>query len=388
MGDIFKKLSRDNGPLYLSLQRCLGQYMLDQGLKPGERFPSNQEIATLAGVSRVTARLAIKQLERDGLLVSRGARGTFIRQLPTSEQVMAAAPCRRQVGVVLSQWDHAGALSWNDARMMPGILDVAAASGIAIQMIPHELTTQPPAQFDRYIQEHQIDGLIWLIMRYPEAVAATRWLERGLPQVAALSRVEGVAIPMVCEDNAGAATDAVRTVLAEGHQRVLVVHADTEDSCNAQRLESTREELRRQGVDLPEEWFLKVPEWPFPSWLPLHLEEALRRVKPTAVLMLAAITSELVEAGRAAGLEFGGNCRLVSFHPPLVIEGAKPARYSYFWPQLREIGQGTVTVWQRALAEFERDKQARPDWTETLPMERQEFSVLDSGGSAVVSATP
>ena len=370
MTNTFKNLNRDNGPLYLSLRRRLGRYMLEQGLKPGERFPSHLEIAKLAGVSGVTARLAVKQLERDGLLVSRGVRGTFIRQLPTTEQMADAAPCHRQVGVVFSQWDDGGVLSWNDAGMMPGILDAAAASGITVQTIPHELTVQHPLIFDRYIQERQVDGLIWLSMRYPEALVAARWQERGLPQVTVLNRVAGAPIPLMCEDNAGAASQAVRQLLAEGHQCVLVVHGGEDNSCYAQRLEGVRDELRRQGVVWPDEWFLEVPELPFRIGVPQRLEAALRQVKPTAVLLLAAVILELAEAGRAAGLEFGGNCRLISFHAPL---SSGPC-CTYFWPQLREIGQGAVALWQRVAAEFERDKQARPDWVESVPMETHEFS--------------
>ncbi len=373
------KIEKDAKPLYAGLTRGLRRFILDQGFQEGQMFPSHREISEMASVSRVTARQATKQLEREGILESRGSQGTFIRQIPTGAQARDNAPINRQVGVVLSMWDSVGALSWDDARMMPGLLEESAEHNIAVQVIPHELATGNPEKFDRYIQDRRLNGLIWLCMRYPGAVSAARWVERGLPQIAIQSRMAGVRIPMVSEDNVGAATGAVKILLGEGHRRVLVFHGDPAISTYTQRLAGVKEELQRQGIDLPADWFVKVPtEWPYPKWVSLYLREVLERVKPTAVLMLGELTSELVEAGKPLGLEFGVNCRLVSFHPALVIEGARPAAYTYFWPNLREIGKKSVSLWLRTQREMEQSKDFQPDWVETVEMELKEYPLLNT----------
>jgi DNA-binding LacI/PurR family transcriptional regulator len=372
------KIEKDAKPLYAGLTRGLRRFILDQGFQEGQLFPSHREISEMASVSRVTARLATKQLEREGILESRGSQGTFVRQIPTRDQTGQDVRINRQIGVVLSIWDWVGALSWNDARIMPGILEEAAHENIAVHLIPHELAVGDPEKFDRYVQDRHLNGLIWLAMRFPVAVTAARWIERGLPQVTVLSRTSGIQMPMVSEDNYNSAAQGVKTLLAEGHRRVLIIHSDLNTSTNSQRICGVKEELERQGVCWPADWFVKIPEWPYPKWLITHLREALDYVKPTAVFMLEGATSELVEAGKPLGMEFGVNARLVSFHPPLVVEGARPARYTYFWPKLKEIGRQSVALWLRTQREMEQTKNFHPDWIENVEMELKEYPLIET----------
>jgi GntR family transcriptional regulator len=49
---------------------------------PGDRLPSDAELCELFGVSRMTARYAVGQLEQDGLLVRRRGQGTFVASRP------------------------------------------------------------------------------------------------------------------------------------------------------------------------------------------------------------------------------------------------------------------------------------------------------------------
>lgn len=53
----------------------------DGQLKPGERVPSERELASLLGVSRPSVREAIMVLEAMGLVESRQGGGTFVRSL-------------------------------------------------------------------------------------------------------------------------------------------------------------------------------------------------------------------------------------------------------------------------------------------------------------------
>ncbi len=57
-------------------------------LKPGERIPSERELATVLGVSRPSVREAIMVLEAMGLVESRQGGGTFVRSL--TEEALAA----------------------------------------------------------------------------------------------------------------------------------------------------------------------------------------------------------------------------------------------------------------------------------------------------------
>lgn len=52
----------------------------DQGLKPGDRLPSTAELATLTGVSQISVRRALDELERAGRIQRHQGVGTFVAQ--------------------------------------------------------------------------------------------------------------------------------------------------------------------------------------------------------------------------------------------------------------------------------------------------------------------
>jgi GntR family transcriptional regulator len=67
-------------PLYYQLVSQLMENIRNEELKPGDKLPSEREIAEALNISRITARLAITELLDRGLLYREQGRGTFIAQ--------------------------------------------------------------------------------------------------------------------------------------------------------------------------------------------------------------------------------------------------------------------------------------------------------------------
>jgi len=65
-------------PLYYQLIRLSERFIVEQKLRAGDRFPSENTIAESFGVSRPTAHRAIKELVARGWLVRERGRGTFV----------------------------------------------------------------------------------------------------------------------------------------------------------------------------------------------------------------------------------------------------------------------------------------------------------------------
>ncbi len=79
-------------PLYYQIHLHLLHQIEEGLLKPGDLLPSEQEIATRIGVSRMTARQAVKSLCDAGVAYSRRGRGTFVsrgKQEKTSTELLS-----------------------------------------------------------------------------------------------------------------------------------------------------------------------------------------------------------------------------------------------------------------------------------------------------------
>jgi len=72
-----KRLSDDGIPFYIQIKSDLQTEIKKQ--KPGDRIPSEEELAALYKVNRMTVRRAINDLVADGTLDRRRGVGTFVR---------------------------------------------------------------------------------------------------------------------------------------------------------------------------------------------------------------------------------------------------------------------------------------------------------------------
>ncbi|MBC7233349.1 MAG: GntR family transcriptional regulator [Chloroflexi bacterium] len=70
-------------PLYLQIEELLRGWIESGKLRPGDRIPSELELAQTYGISRMTARRAIDTLVMEGILFRRPGKGTFVAQPKT-----------------------------------------------------------------------------------------------------------------------------------------------------------------------------------------------------------------------------------------------------------------------------------------------------------------
>src|SRR6266508_3955185 len=75
-------LERGLTPLYAQLVRLLRTQISAGEFKPGDSLATEGEICKAYGVSRITAREALRLLSDEGLIVRRPGRGTFVANRP------------------------------------------------------------------------------------------------------------------------------------------------------------------------------------------------------------------------------------------------------------------------------------------------------------------
>ncbi len=76
-------------PFYFHIESLLRQKILTGQLQPGERLPPEKELAAQFGVSQITIRTALANLEADNLITRMRGKGTFVtNNVPLSKQVL------------------------------------------------------------------------------------------------------------------------------------------------------------------------------------------------------------------------------------------------------------------------------------------------------------
>jgi DNA-binding transcriptional regulator YhcF (GntR family) len=69
----------DDRPPYVQVASSLGAAIRTRDLKPGEKLPSHSQLTELYGFARATIQRALRDLEEEGLVVSRKGSGVFVR---------------------------------------------------------------------------------------------------------------------------------------------------------------------------------------------------------------------------------------------------------------------------------------------------------------------
>lgn len=83
-----RELTRSaRGTLHAQLYDALRDRIQRGEFAPGDRLPTESELVTLYGVSRMTVRRALDELRRDGLVERKPALGTFVRDQPLAARI-------------------------------------------------------------------------------------------------------------------------------------------------------------------------------------------------------------------------------------------------------------------------------------------------------------
>ena len=84
-------------PKYFLLKRSLLEKLDNDDLAPGDLLPSERELMDQYGVSRITVRKAIDELEKDGCLYKVQGKGTFVKGGQRRQDLIAITSCTEDV---------------------------------------------------------------------------------------------------------------------------------------------------------------------------------------------------------------------------------------------------------------------------------------------------
>lgn len=74
-------------PLFAQVAQRISTSIASGNLRPGQQIPTEPELATTFGVSRITIRRAIEELSERGLLLKKQGKGTFVRETKIGRKI-------------------------------------------------------------------------------------------------------------------------------------------------------------------------------------------------------------------------------------------------------------------------------------------------------------
>jgi DNA-binding LacI/PurR family transcriptional regulator len=305
-------------PAYRQLAELLAREI--RGCRhPGERIPSQNELADAHGVSVETVLKSLRDLELRGLITRERGRGTFVAPAPA-----AGRPARRPqaLGVVISE-------SWDRAELDPFYQEMVAALGRAASREGFSLLLLAsdalrPARLPAFLRERPVAGL--LVFNRPEIPgAAFRALRQAFPVVITdppADRDDDVG--WVDVDSGAGGRMAMDLLLRAGHRRIGFLNSDpVRRPAFAARLEAYRAALAGRGIPFRKDLVRQTAD--------LSVEAARRHArallarKPTALFCAnGRLTLGALRAAAEAGLRIPGDLSIVGYDDAPVFSLTPP----------------------------------------------------------------
>jgi LacI family transcriptional regulator len=323
-----------------------------QGLPPGTRLPTEKELAQRFGVSMITVRGCVGELVKEGILVRRQGRGTFVasRKPRATQLIMAIVP---------------DLTDYFCARMVNGIQAVVAQYG-------YELITGDSldnAQAERVLLDralgHNVEGLIIVTGRGSFANGYLLSNRMYIPLVIVGSYHPSLPADYFYTNDVVGSFEATRYLIETGYRRIGHLLGPKGHFMAELRLHGFRRAMREAGISVEPSWIVQAgnsaAEGREALMDLLHRDTNVDAVFAYNDLVAAGAMRALGELGRRVPEDFGvagyGNHKLGEyFNPPLTTVD----------PNYIEVGRRAA---QRLMARV-RDEVADGDHAkEVLPVE-------------------
>jgi DNA-binding LacI/PurR family transcriptional regulator len=227
--------------LYRQLALRLGRNIREGKLKPGQRLPSMDHLATTCGVTKITVRRALLELKSEGLIYTKPAQGTYVSEtLPVHKE--------RRRNKVLTVGLISRVLNGEPGPYHAEILTSLRAE---ISRRKGNLVVLPTPQagnpdISEQMGYANLDAVIFLGPF--ESDALRRIVRNGPPSVLVDFQLRGLRVDTIAVDNVSGAEMAINHLVALGHREIALVLGEDGAEATRQRLDGAQHALRQAGI--------------------------------------------------------------------------------------------------------------------------------------------
>ncbi len=211
-----------NKPLYAQIAEHLIQLINAGHYHPNDKIPTEMELAEQFGVSRITTKRALLELETRGYIYRKRGSGSFVKELPVPPAPIVShdSPhARRHLSIVLPYVD-----AGKDLHYFRGVADYIEKQGIMLSLHFTDWRADKERDVLLHLRNYGTGGIIW----YPvnsinnADIAHILHLE-GHPVVLLDQYFDGLTVPSVVSDNKAGGYAATEHLIKLGHRRIAFV---------------------------------------------------------------------------------------------------------------------------------------------------------------------
>ncbi len=297
-------------PRYVQAMLIIQQRIRSGKYRPGERIPSERDLAAELHISQMTMNKALMMLTKQGWLHREHGRGTFV-----PEGFVPPPPDILQIGVVAHIPAERALEDFYLGSLFRGMQRAIANGSVSLSII--EVLAD---SIDEQLADCPLDGVLMLDVLEENVAKANLLYRSGLKMVVLGASWQGLEAPYVDSDNVGGTRSALEHLLSLGHRRIGGVFA-LPRTCNTQdRLRTYRNLLGEHQLEVHEQWILMEP-----VALKLSDEgrEQLKAIlhspnRPTAFFCGGYyLALEVMRTAREMGLEVPRDLSIVGFDDPV-----------------------------------------------------------------------
>lgn len=251
-------------------------------LIPGQRLPSETEMAAQWNISPVTAHRAMQELQREGWVTRKRKAGTVVAERPAQTEI------KRHIALVFGHW--------GDRLISSYGVGVRDALPDHVRLIPYDsrfAARHERACLEQIEAEQTTDGLVLCPTCAPENTPLLVHLAGKYPLVfvdripVGFDRAE-VRWDAVMTDNFGSMRAGMQLLHARGHRRIAYFMSDVASISSAhERFEAYAHELKEQGIsDSPwvREILTALPHQDYYEQVEKYLAELLSGTEPITAI--------------------------------------------------------------------------------------------------------
>lgn len=295
-----------SGPMYHRMRQDILARIRRGEFGPGDQLPSESQLCEQYGVSITTARRALLELVKEGVVQRRAGVGTMVS--PRVRQVRLAFVNVGYLGESLRRVSDAM------GQLIAGIGERAWQQDASFSMTG--IDADGAATYLRdLVRDRSADGVL---LRTADNVTA-EMLEilegAGLPYVAIKRHIPGRPMNCVVSDDVAGGRLATAHLIARGHRRIGFVCAKPHLTMSEERFTGYRQALAEHDLPIAGELVARdAPDF-LPEWGDRAVEGLLQLPSPPSAVFIASDTMALggYEAARRAGLRVPEDLAIVGY---------------------------------------------------------------------------